>query len=42
MQIREIMTREVDVIPPNASIRDVASKMKELDVEQFQSVTGRS
>jgi CBS domain-containing protein len=32
MQIREIMTREVDVIPPNASVRDAAAKMKELDV----------
>jgi CBS domain-containing protein len=32
MQIREIMTRDVDVIPPNASIRDAAAKMKELDV----------
>jgi CBS domain-containing protein len=32
MQIREIMTREVDVIPPNALIRDAAAKMKELDV----------
>jgi CBS domain-containing protein len=32
MQIREIMTREVDVVPPNASIRDAAAKMKELDV----------
>jgi CBS domain-containing protein len=32
MQIREIMTRDVDVIPPSASIRDAAAKMKELDV----------
>jgi CBS domain-containing protein len=32
MQIREIMTRDVDVIPPDASIRDAAPKMKELDV----------
>ena len=32
MQIREIMTRDVDVIPPDASIRDAAAKMKELDV----------
>ena len=32
MQIREIMTREVDVIPPDASIRDAAAKMKALDV----------
>ena len=32
MQIREIMTREVDVIPPTASVRDAALKMKELDV----------
>jgi CBS domain-containing protein len=32
MQIREIMTREVDVVAPNASIRDAAAKMKELDV----------
>jgi CBS domain-containing protein len=32
MQIREIMTRHVDVVPPNASIRDAAAKMKELDV----------
>jgi CBS domain-containing protein len=32
MQIREIMTREVDVVPPTASVRDAALKMKELDV----------
>jgi CBS domain-containing protein len=32
MQIREIMTRHVDVIPPHASIREAAAKMKELDV----------
>lgn len=32
MQIREIMTRDVEVIPPIASIRDAAAKMKELDV----------
>jgi CBS domain-containing protein len=32
MQIREIMTREVEVIRPNTSIRDAAGKMKELDV----------
>jgi CBS domain-containing protein len=32
MEIREIMTRHVDVIPPDASVRDAASKMKELDV----------
>ena len=32
MQIREIMTRQVDVIRPDASVRDAALKMKELDV----------
>jgi CBS domain-containing protein len=32
MEIKEIMTRHVDVIPPDASVRDAASKMKELDV----------
>jgi CBS domain-containing protein len=32
MPIREIMTREVDVVPPDVSIRDAAAKMKELDV----------
>ena len=32
MQIKEIMTRHVDVIPPYASIREAAAKMKELDV----------
>jgi CBS domain-containing protein len=32
MEIREIMTRHVDVIPPDASVREAASKMKELDV----------
>jgi CBS domain-containing protein len=26
------MTREVDVVPPTASVRDAALKMKELDV----------
>jgi CBS domain-containing protein len=32
MEIREIMTRHVDVIPPDASVREAAAKMKELDV----------
>jgi CBS domain-containing protein len=32
MEIREIMTRQVDVIPPDASVREAAAKMKELDV----------
>jgi CBS domain-containing protein len=32
MQIREIMTREVEVIRPDASIREAATKMKDLDV----------
>jgi CBS domain-containing protein len=32
MQIREIMTREVEVIRPEASVRDAAAKMKDLDV----------
>jgi CBS domain-containing protein len=32
MQIREIMTREVEVIRPNASIKEAAKKMKDLDV----------
>jgi CBS domain-containing protein len=32
MEIREIMIRHVDVIPPDASVREAASKMKELDV----------
>lgn len=32
MQVREIMTQQVEAIPPNASIRDAAMKMKELDV----------
>ena len=32
MQIREIMTPDVDVIAPNASLRDAAAKMKQLDI----------
>ena len=32
MQIREIMTRHVDVIAPHVSIREAAATMKELDV----------
>jgi CBS domain-containing protein len=32
MQIREIMTREVEVIRPEASVREAAAKMKDLDV----------
>ena len=32
MQIREIMTPQVEVIAPNASVRDAAMKMKDLDV----------
>ncbi|MGH8545734.1 MAG: CBS domain-containing protein [Gammaproteobacteria bacterium] len=32
MQIREIMSTEVEIIPTNASIREAAAKMKELDV----------
>ena len=32
MQIREIMTRDVEVIPSDAPVREAAAKMKELDV----------
>src|SRR5262245_55592236 len=32
MQISEIMTRQVEVIPPGASIEQAARTMKELDV----------
>ena len=41
MQIREIMTREVDVIPPTASVRDAALKMKELDVGAIPACDGQ-
>jgi CBS domain-containing protein len=42
MQIREIMTREIDVIPPNTSIRDAAAKMKELDVGAIPVCDGQN
>jgi len=32
MQIREIMTRDVEVVPPHAPIREAAAKMRELDI----------
>jgi CBS domain-containing protein len=32
MEIREIMIRHVDVIPPDALVREAAAKMAELDV----------
>jgi CBS domain-containing protein len=32
MQIREMMTKQVEVLPPHASIRDAAAKMRDLDV----------
>jgi CBS domain-containing protein len=32
MQIKEIMTREVTVVPPDATVWDAAEKMKQLDV----------
>ena len=42
MQIRKITTREVDVIAPNASVRDAAAKMKEVDVGAIPVCDGRS
>jgi CBS domain-containing protein len=32
MQIREMMTKNVEVLAPHASIRDAAAKMRDLDV----------
>jgi len=32
MQIREIMTRDVEIVPSDATVKDAAAKMKELDV----------
>lgn len=32
MQVREIMTRDVEVVPFDATVRDAAARMKELDV----------
>jgi CBS domain-containing protein len=32
MQIREVMTKHVEVLPPHASIREAAAKMRDLDV----------
>ena len=32
MQIRDIMTREVEVVPGDAPVREAAAKMKQLDV----------
>jgi CBS domain-containing protein len=32
MQLKEIMTREVNVIPPEATLKKAAEKMKNLDV----------
>lgn len=32
MQVRELMTRDVEVIPPDASVQEAARKMRELNV----------
>ena len=32
MQVRDVMTRRVEVIPPDATLEDAAEKMKSLDV----------
>ena len=32
MQIRDIMTRDVEVVPIDAPVREAAAKMKQLDV----------
>jgi CBS domain-containing protein len=32
MQLKEIMTRGIDVIPPEATLKEAAEKMKNLDV----------
>ncbi|MEX0802498.1 MAG: CBS domain-containing protein [Deltaproteobacteria bacterium] len=32
MQIREIMTRDVEVVPFDAAVKDAAAKMKQLDI----------
>jgi CBS domain-containing protein len=32
MQLREIMTRDVEIIGPQATLKDAAKRMKELDV----------
>jgi CBS domain-containing protein len=31
MQLKEVMTRGVDVIPPEATVQDAAAKLKQLD-----------
>ena len=32
MQLSQILTHDVETVPPDASIRDAARRMKELDV----------
>ena len=32
MQVREVLTRDVERIPPGTSVREAAQKMKEMDV----------
>jgi CBS domain-containing protein len=42
MQLREIMTPKVEVIPPDAKLADAAKKMKELDVGAVPVCDGES
>ena len=32
MQLKEVMTRGVDIVPPEATLKEAAEKMKNLDV----------
>jgi CBS domain-containing protein len=40
MQIKEMMTRNVEVVNPDAMLQDAASKMKDLDVGVLPVCTG--
>lgn len=42
MEIREIMTRQVEVIAPDAPVRDAAMKMKHLDVGAIPVCDGQT
>jgi CBS domain-containing protein len=41
MKLRDVMTRDVDVIAPDATIREAAARMKALDVGSLPVCDGR-
>src|SRR3712207_4768535 len=41
MQLRNVMTRDVEVVRPDASVQDAAAKMKRLDVGPLPVCDGK-